>query len=379
MKKNQNQILIQFEPAQLYRGSTWYIQYKVINPYTKKLIQKRIKCNRIKNLKEREKFAKHIIKEINSKLYSGWNPFIEDEAPKSFTRLLHAFNTFLKIKKRELRKDSMRSYNSYFNIIKEWMFISDNIDCYCVNFKKKEAIDFMNHSYNERNISTLTYNNYLVFYKTLFNWLREQQYTNTNPFEGMKRKKKKKKTRTILTHSDRLKIKEYLQDHDYDFYIVTLLVYHALIRPKEITYLKPENFNFKNQTIYIEPEAAKNGNSRTITIPNVLMNELVSYNFNNAKTGEYIFSQKFKPGTTLLDARKFTRKWSNMRLKLNLSKSIQFYSLRDTGIVQMFEDGISADEIMKQADHSSLEITSIYAKHYNVKGSEVIKKNVSGF
>ncbi|MCP4178429.1 MAG: hypothetical protein GY756_11740 [bacterium] len=55
------------------------------------------------------------------------------------------------------------------------------------------------------------------------------------------------------------------------------------------------------------------------------------------------------------------------------------YSLRDTGIIQMLNDGISIEEVAKQADHHSLEITSKYALHANKEASEKIKNRSSKF
>ena len=56
---------------------------------------------------------------------------------------------------------------------------------------------------------------------------------------------------------------------------------------------------------------------------------------------------------------------------------MQFYSLRDSGITAMQRTGVLADQVRGQADHSSLEITSIYTKHANGKASED-SKNMCG-
>lgn len=379
MENSNKIILIEFEPAQLFKGSIWYVQYKVVDPSTNKLIIKRNKINRIKCLKERERYGKRLVKEINQKLYSGWNPIKEKEAPRAFTYLKDAMNTFLRVKSKELRPASMRSYESHVKIINDWLDINKIKDCYCVNFKKNSALKILNDIYIDKGIGNTTYNNHLMFFNVLFNWLEEQQYVGDNPFKGISKKKVNKKVRTIVSNEDRDRIKSYLKNKDYNFYIISLLVYHALIRPKEITFLKPEYFNYENQTIFIPSEAAKNRNARTITIPDVLLKELVKFNFNGAKKGEYIFGKYWRPNTEQINSRQFGKKWDRLRKALKLDANIQFYSLRDTGIVQMFRDGISADEIMKQADHSSLIITTKYAKHYDVNGSDVIKKNVSCF
>jgi len=59
--------------------------------------------------------------------------------------------------------------------------------------------------------------------------------------------------------------------------------------------------------------------------------------------------------------------------------AIQFYSLRDSGIIQLLKDGISPKEVMELADHSSLEVTNKYVKKARVEASEVIKRKSSGF
>ena len=51
----------------------------------------------------------------------------------------------------------------------------------------------------------------------------------------------------------------------------------------------------------------------------------------------------------------------------------QFYSLRDTGIIEMLANGISPNEVKEQADHSSIKITNEYLKHANPKGIDSIK------
>jgi hypothetical protein len=58
---------------------------------------------------------------------------------------------------------------------------------------------------------------------------------------------------------------------------------------------------------------------------------------------------------------------------------MQFYSLKDTGITQMVLDRVPLKDIMEQADHSSLEITSVYVKHANTLASEEIKKKCQSF
>jgi len=376
---SKNTSLFKFKPAVLSKGKEWMVIYYVINPATDQLHRKKIKINHIKDLAEKKKYAQFLIKEINSKLYSGWNPFLEDSSARGYVKLLKAIDTFYRNKEKELREDSIRSYKSYIEILKTWILKNKSENIFCIDFKKIDALNFMEYAYFERKLSSRTFNNYRLFYSTLWNWLKSNQYVNVNVFDSIKKKQTTGKERIIIDNETRELIKNHLEKTDYNFLIVSMLVFHALIRPKEICNLKPSDFKLKRQIIHIRSEVSKNKNERFATIPNELMKYLVVWNFNNAKNDEYIFGTNLDPGKNPVDARRFTKKWDKLRTDLCLDEKMKLYSLRDTGIIQMLQDGISPEEVMKQADHSSLDITTIYVKYANSEGSEQIKIKSTSF
>jgi len=114
-------MLLNYIPARITEGQTWHISFYVINPSSKKMVRKRVKLLRIKSVVERRKFARQLMHEINMKLAAGWNPLIEQEAGKSFHKFSDALDTFLRAKTKELRPDSIRSYNSIAKSIKEYL------------------------------------------------------------------------------------------------------------------------------------------------------------------------------------------------------------------------------------------------------------------
>lgn len=376
--KNQTNF-IQFEPAQLFCGSIWYVQYKIVNPKNGQLERKRIKINRIVNLRERKIYGQELVKVINKKLYNGWNPFVENEAPKGFVKIVEATNIYLRNKKRELRADSMRSYNSFVKNFKEWLLVNDQYTVYCANFSADDARQYLNDIYNLQKLSARTFNNYKKFMIGLFNWMLEERYVKVNPFLGIKNKKQVAKKRIIVSEENREIIKNYLKENDMPFFIITQLVYFTLIRPKEICHLKPNNFNLTNQTLFVPGVVAKNGKDRLVTIPNAFMADLIAFRFNNAAPDQLIFGEDFLPNKKVMSSRRLSRKWSNMRKVLGLPMEVQLYSLRDTGIIEMLQSGVSPEEVMKQADHSSLEMTSVYAKHANPEGSYQIRNRLKDF
>lgn len=371
--------LINFHPAQYSNGKEPFVFYYVINPATEKMERKRIKVGRINNSKERQKYANALIKEINSKLYAGWNPFLEESAAKGFVKLTTAIEIFYNAKSKELRPDSLRSYKSFTDTFLLWMEKKRQTEMFSVNFTRANALEFLDSKYETGQISSNTYNNYVEFFKVVWSWLKDKQYVIENVFASIRKKKQTTKTRVIIQPVKREKIMNYLVDKDPQFAMVCRFVFYTLLRPKEVSYLKPESFNLQNQTIFLPGEATKNGNDRLITIPKELLKELENWDFNGAKVGQYIFATNFVPGKDPVNGRRFAKKWDSMRKILGLKMEEKLYSLRDSGIVQMLNDGISPEEVMKQADHSSLEMTTIYAKHANIGGSIQIKQSSTLF
>lgn len=373
------QSLLTFKPAQLSSGKEWFVYYYVTNPVTEKLVRKKVKINSIKGITARKKFANQLINEINQKLYSGWNPFLEETAPRGLKDIHLVLDIFLKSKKRELRSDSVRSYQSFVDNLKEWLISRGFKTMYTAKFNRVHAVDYMDYLYNEKEVSNVTWNNYLRFCRLLFTWMIEHQYCVENHFQSIKKKRIGEKQRIVVPEDTRLKIRNHLEYADFDFLIVCLLVFHALIRPKEISNLKPSSFNLQNQTILVEGSYSKNKKDRLITIPDSLAHDLKRWNFGGAAENEYIFGKGWKPGKHKNDSRNFSKKWDKLRKLIGMPVEMKLYSLRDSGIIQMLNDGISPEEVMKQADHSSLEITTKYAKHANPEGSAQIKERGTSF
>jgi site-specific recombinase XerD len=381
MQNSQISIFTHYRPAELKEGKEWYISYYVLNPYKNTLERKRIKVNRITSITERRKYAKRLVLEINNKLQSGWNPFLEKNAPKSFTKINDLLDIFINARVREkLNEDSIRSYKSQITKFKKWLTLVGKDDIYIINFKKTDAINYVNYQFYETNIKNVTYNNLLQWCNLLFNWFVNNGYTNNNPFHGFKKKKEEEKERTTINIIDRNKLKQHLETENPNFLTLCMLMFGSLIRPKEISFLKKEYFNLKNQTITLPAHITKNKKKRITTIPNSNIPYLVDFfTSNNIPDNYYLFGSGCQPNIKRTHPKRYGEIWRKVRKKLNFPDNYVLYSLRDSGIIQLIQDGVSAEEVMKLADHSSLEITSVYVKHANPNGSEQVKNKSRGF
>ena len=372
--------LAKYVPAQLHTCKEWYISYYVLNPATNKLQLIRNRVNRVKKIHDRYKWAMDLVRDLNIKLASGWNPLIESQSTKGYYKLKEVLDTFLTTKSKELRPDSMRSYKSFVKNLKE--FISkkekDKI-MYVISFTKAMAIDYLQECYMKNNISERAYNNHVAFCKLFFNWCIQLNYCKINPFESIGKKKEKQKTRIMIDQNVRNKMKNFLFEKDFEFFVICMTAFYALLRPKEITYMKIKDIDLNAQTIIVHGADAKNGQDRKATIPDVLKEYLDKMNIHKYDKECYLFSQGFLPGKVRIDGRVIAKKWAGLRNKIGIPMEMQFYSLRDTGIVQMIHDDVPLEVIRDQAGHSSLEITNVYTMHANNRASEDIKKKCKKF
>lgn len=355
---------ITFRPAEYYHKKDCYVGYYVEDPSSGKLKRVKIKLNHIHGARERAKYARHLIDEINRKLYAGENPLLEKVARNASLTIREACQRFM-IDKSDLRPDSLRSYRSYTNILLSWCQAQTMADVYCCKFDKSAARRFMAYIAGEGR-SARTYNNYLHHYQSMFNYLADIEVIVENPFADIKSRKTDHKLRKIIPKEDRKRLIDYCLCNNMQEYIVIMnLCYRCLIRPKEIRMLKIKHINYIDGVIDMPPEISKNHHERIIPLPDELMEYMIHLKDCNGE--HYIFSGGFKPGKKPMSPHQIGNFWAQMRDELKLPASYQFYSLKDTGITEMLEAGVPAKYVKELADHHSLEMTERYTHKSEAK------------
>jgi hypothetical protein len=232
-QKSAIQRSIDYLPAVLHEVKCgWRIEYYALNPSDESLKRVRVKVARLteryRTKKEARAHCLQIVQTINAKLAGGWSPFFNTEDARLYTKMEDVAQKFLAEKRKELRSNTLRSYQSFCKMFLEWI---QPKDMYCGLFTKIYAVRYMDYVYNERNNGVVTYNNQIKMGRAFFNWARERCYCKENPFENIKLKTKTRKTRTIIPPDVRERIKQYLLENDSNFLCVCELVYFSLIRP----------------------------------------------------------------------------------------------------------------------------------------------------
>ncbi len=273
----------------------------------------------------------------------------------------NAFNDFIAEKEKDLRRDTMRSYSSFVTIFGGWCSKSGIVEFSEIN--GRTVGDFMHDAYVKRDVSAVTYNNYLKIGRALLNWCVERGYMAENPFVSITKKRTQKKRRTIIPREDRARMLDYLEGVRPNYIIICMLVYSALIRPKEIRMIQIKHIHIDDHYIEIPGENAKNHRTRYAAISPELCIRLASLRLERYPLEWYLFGSHIEPSESMASPKCYKDFWDKVRREMKFPQEYKLYSLRDTGITEMLESGIPDIKVMKHADHSSLEVTSIYASH----------------
>lgn len=373
MCPNANFSALQFDkydylPAVLKENkSGWLIEYYVENPQTKILTRKQIRLTRLvsryKNKNEARRHISKIIVSINSKLAGGWNPFFHGEDARMYEKLNNVCEFFLKEKRKELRTNTIRSYESFCRMLLSFLK-SQNENVICSMFNQSYAIRYMDYLYNERNVNANTYNNQIKLGRAFFNWCMEHNYSKQNPFLSIKKKAKAKKTRILIPKETREQITNYLiETNNIPFLIICQLVFDSLIRPKEILLIQIKHIHINERYIIVPDENSKNHKTRFSAITPGIIENLKLMNIDNFPEDYYLFGGSLTPSEHQAGYKRAGKEWDKMRKALQLPDEMQLYSLRDSGIFEMLKSGIDDLSVMQHADHSSLDVTTRYADH----------------
>lgn len=374
---------LDYREAKLHTTKRWYIDYYVRDPQTRKMVRKFERLNRIEKLSDRRAYAVRRISEINKKLKAGWHPEKTEENQKGSTPINEVFGKFLANKAKKRSEDTMRAYHSFFRVMEEFFLdsftgLGATKHIPINEFNNELAGQYLDYIYIGRENSLRTHNNHLIFFKSFWNWCILYGYATTSPFKGFKEETTPAKKRRPLEPEHRQLLNETLPKENLGFYICCLLAFSALIRRTELTKIKVGQVNLRVGLINMNQEITKNRKERISTLTRPITIWLAQYLADTgAANSDYLIGKGFKPGPERIAPKKISDTWAKLRKKIDLPQDVQFYSLRDTGIIQMLNDGIAPQEVMKQADHSSLSITTIYARHINPQGSSQIRDRSS--
>jgi integrase len=379
---NKRQTMIQqYRPARLVKGHRWYIVYYQMDPFTHELIRYRetYSLNRIKNIKERTKYAKRIISQINALLPSGW-PFKKEdfELPRSIP-IVEALQKGLKIKTGKMRNAA--DYRSHINILSQYLKENKMDHLPIGEFSELNALEYMDHVEQVRKVGPQTYNNYKQFLRSLFNELLRRKYIETNPFVHIQNKKVGGKKRRAFNDHEKSVVADHIHRTRPMLMLAILLQYHCFIRPRsELLRLRFHHFDLQDGLLRLPASITKNKEDEIVTIPNELITFIFDQGLHRYSPTWFVFGPRLKPHPDRPCGRNYMGTLHKNTLELLHEKGLledigglTFYSWKDTGALELFRSKVNVREIMRQLRHKSLETTqrygeSLYTVNKEIKG-----------
>ena len=381
-KKSSNKLIfVDYRPAELKINKAWYIEYYVKSPSTDKLVRFRNRVPQIKTKRARELYAKKMIEAINIKLYNGWSPWYEN--PNNNYKLISdAFELYINKLKKEMsdgikRPDTLRAYTSFVSNVQRYIDEKQLAIKYLVEIDFRFVSGFLDYIYYEKNNSPATYNNYLAYFKAFLEWVKAKDYIKQNATDNIKNKPKIQKKREPLTQEVKACIKE-LKNTDFHFFVACMLTYFCLIRRTELTKLKVTDIRLIESRIILDGSITKNRKTDSVTIPDVFL-PILAQHLQYAKNSDYLFStDNFKPGRKQLTPKKISDTWAKYRNLYGFDSKFQFYSLKDTGIMDLLNSGVPSIKVRDQARHYDIKQTESYTTR-NLIADDIIRRTKVDF
>jgi integrase len=354
--------MLNFKYAELAKGARWYVHYQVLNPATGLLVRKRIYIDRM-DAKLKERYARKLCTKINEKLDQGWNPFISEKDNRQYTRINKAFDFLITYKGSFVSHKSKQTYSSRIKLFFEYLKTIKKDGIFIFEFTDKDAIDYFEYLLLEKGIKGRTYNNYLLDFRSFFNFFIKHRYISENPFQAVDTMPEEEKEKQPFTVEEATKYKDYLLENDIPFYVITCLCYYCALRPVEITRLKVSMIDTVQKQIKLPGSSTKNKKNRVVPVPNVFWPYLENH-IKKATPGMYVCSKDFVPGLQYVWPVRISEHFRVIADEIGLPVYVKFYSLKDTAAERLDVNNVGVKTIRDLFGHSNIAITDNYMRGF---------------
>ena len=361
-----------------------HIEYYVYNPVTMKMERQRIRLEKLshqfKNRSQYKQMVMQLMMNLTGKLAGGWTPYGENQNVAEYTPINKAIEAYIADKSRDLRKASMVSYISVAKIFVEWLTTQNIHEMASHLLNQRTCQRFMDELRDRPKFNNNTYNTYLKKYRACFAWMVDRGYCKENPFEKIKTLKKQEKIRQLIPVDSHETVINHVRTSKHPNYeIVMHLIFTSLIRPSEIERLQVRDVDLKNKCIHIPANKAKTHKDRDAALSDTCIALLIPL---LSKPGIlptwYLINSNYECGPDPCYHGMFKKHWMKIRKECGLPDEMQLYSLKDSGITEMLEAGVSINQVKEAAGHADISTTNKYIGKDTEKMIEAVRgANVS--
>ena len=348
-----------FTYPKLHTGKSWYIDFLAFDPAEGKMKRKKYTLDNIPTKTQRRVRAAELIAQTLNLLRTGWSPWVDANAARTYTLLDVALEKYDKYLSRLDRIKTQQSYRSKVNILKEYNRSLPIPIKYVYQFDKAFIVGFLDYVYYERESTGRTRNNYRGWCSSLAAYFVEHSWLGENPAEKIRNVEETAKKRIPLTVEQLKYLRTHLSEKNPHFLLACMFEYYTFIRPTELSNVKIGDISIKEQSVYIPAEISKNKRDGKVALNDTLIKEMLKLEIFKHPSNYYLFGKKMTPSTQKASSEVFRREWIKMRKELRWPESLQFYSLKDSGIRDLANsEGIVIAR--DQARHTDISTTNKY-------------------
>ena len=387
MKRQKICILPRLNDCNGDTNKQWFVYYSYLNPKTNKMVRFRTSegFSSLKSAAARRKVANKLLEKLTNKLKNGWNPFEDDteviysdnlqydllaketgRLRKSNKTFEYYMSEFLQEKKPNIRISTYHTYNSKFRVMKEFLTKQKINGNDITEFGDADARRFIDYLFEVRKIHNKMANQYVLLFKAFFKHLIKRRILNVNPFEGIQHSKEASVPAKYFQLPTLEIVKKTILGNDPQLWTIAQFEFYCMIRPSELRKLQIKNINMFEATVTVPAYIAKNGEQRTVVIPEPFHKYLLEIMQPGMYPEDYfIISKKKHPDQEPVGKNYMWNHFDKIRKLINLPRDYKLYSFKHTGNVMAAKSGIGLKEIQMQNGHHSL-----------LQEKEVVKKNV---
>lgn len=389
-----------YRPAKLRKGRRWWIEYYYripveLTPKPQKKEWEKFRVFEDINRVKTQEYADTLLKAVNTALEKGFNPFEykrlafirkkqQIEVNKDWT-VNQAINYFLQIwADRGNEPETLAKYKSAAALFTDWLK-ERMLDNSPINDVKRKWVELcLAENSTLAKWSNRTYNNQLIFLRTIFTFLVKEDIIKKNPATDIDKKRTKSKKHKYYDDKKFKSIRELMAQHDPLLSFAASLVYYLCIRSeKELKYFKLENIFLERRQALITAEDSKTDSDRFIPIPNALMPvfkklkaEYPGNYYVIGVSGKNKFVAENKPAERPFGGGFLSKRFAKIRKLADLTSDYTLFGMRHTRVIHLKKDGAKDEHIMNLMGHTDFATTAKYLRDLgiDVDPSEINKK-----
>ncbi len=192
-----------------------------------------------------------------------------DEDSQNLIKVENAFESVLKIKQRELRVSSLRSFKSHLKIFREWLKNECPEIIHVHEIDRSSVNSFLNTIQVET--SARNRNNYRATLSSAFESLYDNEIVPLNIVKQIKKLKTKPTRHIRYSEEQQQAIFSFLKKEDPLILLYIKFIAYSFMRPLEVCRLKIGDIDKEKKIVSFMP---KNGSLKTKIIPDILLKEI---------------------------------------------------------------------------------------------------------